>query len=276
MSNIEVVTADPAPEPVAAPVPETNAPPPAEEGAQPQADAPASETDATEQPEGDHPKEPKPRGWVSTRINELTAEKHAERRRADEAIAAKATLEAELAALKGSSQPAPRAPVTEVDPFDPASLSTFVQQQIADARKGWEADQQAKSFETKRTEFTGKISETNEGAQRLLTDTSFPLTSDMAEFIVDSPDGVAVADYLGLNPAESARIASLSPTARGVELARLEARLTAPQPKPAPKPTNAPPPAPTVGARAVASANPETMTQAQYEAWRQSQAAKRS
>ena len=287
--TIVVTAAQPEPEPVAMPaVDETKGAGQAEQGAELQADAPASEpkTDGDDKPEGDKPEgEKKPRGWVSTRINELTREKHEARREAEEAKAERERLKAELEVLRrGQVQqpPNPAAPAPEgFDPFDPASVAAFVQKQaaeqaravIAAERAAIEREASARTFADKRNEFQAKLGETNEGAVRLLTDNDAPVTADMAEFILDSPDGVSIADHLGSNYAEAARIASLPPVQRGIELARLEARLRpAQQPSsPAVRPSNAPAPPPIVGARAVASANPETMTQAQYEAWRQSQ-----
>lgn len=283
--NIEVVAAQPEPT-VDAPAAETPKTEAENTGAATQADAPASEDHATadEKPDGDEPKDgKKPRGWVSTRINELTREKHEARREAEEARAAKVRLEAELDMLRrGTVQPsAPEATTAATpasfDPFDPASVAAFVSQQadersraaIAAERARWEQEVRTKTFQARVQEFQGKIGETNEGALRLLHDTSAPVTDDMAEFIMDSPDGVTVADYLGQNYAEAARIASLPPVQRGIELGRLEARLRQPQPASPPpvKPSNAPAPPPTVGARAAASVNPDAMSVKDFEAW---------
>ena len=218
MSEIEVVTADPAPELAAATVPETVTPP-AEEGVKTQADAPASETDPKDgdQPGGEKPEgERKPRGWVSTRINELTREKHDARRDADAERAERIRVQAELDLLKrGQPTPPPTTPVPAAtaatfDPFDPQSVAAWqaaVLQQAQDTarqtaaaeRARTEAEQSSKTFQTRLQEFQGKISETNEGAMRFLHDTSAPVTDDMAEFILNSSEGVAVADHLGNN-----------------------------------------------------------------------------
>jgi hypothetical protein len=68
------------------------------------------------------------------------------------------------------------------------------------------------------------------------------LPEAMQEIILTSESGPKLADYLGSNPHEFARLSSLTPAKQAYELARLESRLSAPPPKQ----TGAPAPAPTL------------------------------
>ena len=63
------------------------------------------------------------------------------------------------------------------------------------------------------------------------------------EFVAESEKGAQLASYFADNPQEAARLHGLSPYQQGVELARLETRISVPKPRTA---TNAPPPPPRV------------------------------
>jgi hypothetical protein len=88
----------------------------------------------------------------------------------------------------------------------------------------------------------------------------------IASFVADSDKGAEVAWHLTQNPHEAKRIASLSPAHQGIELARLEGKLSvAPQVR---KVSTAPSPPPTVtGNPSPATRNPEEMSQSEYNAW---------
>lgn len=91
------------------------------------------------------------------------------------------------------------------------------------------------------------------------------ITAAMAEMLADSDWGADVAYALGKNPALSAEIAAMSPTAQARAIGRLEAQVSAPKPK---KVTSAPDPVNPVTARAPAPRSPEKMTPDEYAAWR--------
>lgn len=230
------------------------------------------QADAETKPEGegDAKGEKKPRGWVSTRINELTREKYAERDRATAAEAEAARLREEMAALKASSSRQGQAADVpdDFDPFDPKSIAKLVSEQaqkaVAEARQGWEKETAAKTFAERTNEFHAKIAETDEGALKLFHDPAAPITTDMAELIMRSADGVKIANHLGNHPDDLRRIATLDPVNRAYEIGRLEARLSAPPLKV----TSAPPPPVTVGSRAQPDTGfREEMSQADFEAW---------
>src|SRR5690606_36348849 len=72
-------------------------------------------------------------------------------------------------------------------------------------------------------------------------------SQETADFIATSDKGAEVAYFLTQNPSEAARLASLHSYHQGIELARIESRLTAaPQVR---KQTAAPPPPPKCRAR---------------------------
>lgn len=93
-----------------------------------------------------------------------------------------------------------------------------------------------------------------------------PFTRAMFDALSVSEQPAAIADHLGRNPGEASRIAALPPVQQGVELARLEIRLASQSPRT----TNALPPPTLVGARGVASSDPNGMTMEQYIAARTS------
>jgi len=94
-----------------------------------------------------------------------------------------------------------------------------------------------------------------------------PITSFTADFIADSDRSAEIAYFLGQNRAEAARIARLSEGQQGVELARIEARLsTAP---PVRKVSQAPQPVATLqGGSSPTVKDPANMTMAEYIEWR--------
>lgn len=94
-----------------------------------------------------------------------------------------------------------------------------------------------------------------------------PISKVAAEFIVDAEKGAEVTYFLGKNPREAQRIASLPPIQQIAELARIETRLqTAPQVR---KVSNAPSPPPIVGGgSSPGSKDPAAMSMDEYVAAR--------
>ena len=158
-------------------------------------------------------------------------------------------------------------PAGEFDPKYMRDIGRFyARQEFAAERQRIEQEGRQREAQQVRAAFEAKLTEKDEGAFRLLNDPSLPATEAMAEVVFTSDKGVQIADWLGRNPSECARIAALSPIRQAHELGKLEARLTAPPPV-----SKAPAPIPTVGTRAHAAFNPETATQAEYNAWRDAQ-----
>jgi hypothetical protein len=106
-----------------------------------------------------------------------------------------------------------------------------------------------------------------EGAYAFFNDASLPVTREIAEVVLDSEHSLALADYLGENTDELRKIAALPPHKQGAAMAKLEARLVAPRSKPV---SSAPAPGPNITGRA-ALRTPETMSTAEWMAWRNQQ-----
>lgn len=93
-----------------------------------------------------------------------------------------------------------------------------------------------------------------------------PVTDTMAELIAESERAPQVAYWLGKNPHEAARIASLPAHRQGAELVRIEARVS--PPSQARKVSKAPEPPPRVGtaSSAVGVKDPGSMSAAEIQA----------
>ena len=241
-----------------------------EQAAAESADAPDGETEGEEQSGG----EPKPKkGYFAKRIGELTWQAKEAERRAESLAQEVERLKAAPPAQQALTEPEPdvndtaKYPAGEFDPKYMRDLGRHVaRQEFAAERQRIEQEGRQREAQQVRAAFEAKLTEKDEGAFRLLNDPSLPATEAMAEVVFTSDKGVQIADWLGRNPSECARIAALSPIRQAHELGKLEARLTAPPPV-----SKAPAPIPTVGTRAHAAFNPETATQAEYEAWRDEQ-----
>lgn len=98
-----------------------------------------------------------------------------------------------------------------------------------------------------------------------------PVSTSMADTILDSEVPAAIVHYLSSNPDEVERIAELSPSRQAAEIGKLEVKLSNAAKV---KPSSAPAPIKPIGSRGgAASGNPAEMTQAEYEAWRGKQGA---
>lgn len=236
------------------------------------ADPKEGEAEAAEgeaQTEGGEPKPKK--GYFAKRIGELTWKAGEAERRADALAQEVERLKSAPPASAQEAEPDPndtaKYPAGEFDPKYMRDLGRHVaRQEFAAERQRIEQEGRQREAQQVRAAFEAKLTEKDEGAFRLLNDPSLPATEAMAEVVFTSDKGVQIADWLGRNPSECARIATLSPIRQAHELGKLEARLTAPPPV-----SKAPAPIPTVGTRAHAAFNPETATQAEYNAWRDAQ-----
>ena len=101
---------------------------------------------------------------------------------------------------------------------------------------------------------------------------NIPINDGMAEFITDSELGPDIAYYLGSNPHEAERIASLSPVMAGRELTRIEADLVSPENTP----TATPAPIKPSGNKAQVTKDPSQMTDNEFGEWRRKKIKNRS
>ncbi len=97
-----------------------------------------------------------------------------------------------------------------------------------------------------------------------------PITSHVAEALLDSEKGPELVYHLSKNPAEAERLNKLSPLAAARELGRIEATLSAPQ-KPV---TKAPAPMKPSGGGTTAVTDPGKMSHDEYRTWRKGQGAR--
>jgi hypothetical protein len=139
-------------------------------------------------------------------------------------------------------------------------------ERAVEARLKREAEERAQKAQAETVQtMRSKLLESGLEGAALIAMGDGHFTQPMFDALTVSERPAELADFLGRNQAEAARIAALTPAQQGVELARLEARLAT-----QPRTTSAPPPPPTVGGRAVASLDPSSMSFEQYKAARES------
>jgi hypothetical protein len=201
---------------------------------------------------------PKPKkNTAKERIDELTAEKYAERRRADELERRLAALEAER--REPEPKPAPQVqtadapdpdavdkdgnllyPLGEFDPRYNADMTRYhVQKDLAEARQQMQAEAQAAkqaeadralamAWETKLNKSTEEIPDLRETIKSL--DTHFADLEPqygvyLAQTIMGLDMGPEVLYYLANNPDEADKIVASGPTGATLAIGRLEARI---------------------------------------------------
>lgn len=219
----------------------------------------APETQPEEAPQP--PQENKAKERLSLRFSELTAQREAAKAEAQ----AKAQ-EAEYWRQQALSRQTYQEPAYGEEEGGYQDIDVLVERALESRlQKQAEADAQKARHEQVQSLRTTLLESGLDGAALIASGGDVPFTQAMFDALTVSEQPAVLADHLGRNPKEAARIAALSPAHQGVELARLEARLAT-----QPRTTSAPPPPATVGARAVASGDPSTMTFEQYKAARES------
>lgn len=214
----------------------------------------------------------------SQRIGELTREKYELKARV-----------AELEARYGSGAPSPAPERAEQEQGPPKLDAYNSYEEWVEAVADYRAEKrftelQRQSEERAAQETERKAAESRRAAYEKAVATiedryadyhevtaEMPVTRAMAEFILEHDKGPDIAYYLGKNPDEAMRIATLPPVKQGFELAKLEAKLVTPgsQVKTA---TSAPEPINPVRPRErSAAADPSKMSMAEYANWRKQQ-----
>lgn len=244
--------------------------------------APEQQTnvDTTEQANQDDEDHRVPKG-VQKRIDRLTQEKY--------------RLRAELEFLR-SQQPQPQQAQSAQQAQQPSQAPKLEQYNsieeyldaLADHKASQKFDHLAKEREAKESQtrqqkevaklHEGYTKQTEQARQAyedfddVVQDPDLPISQAMAEAIMRSSNGADVAYYLGKNPDQAARIASLDPFSAAVEIGRIAATVVRPQPR---KTSNAPPPIQPVGARATPVTDPDKMSADEWMKWRNGQLKKR-
>ena len=251
-----------------------------EQAAQQPETAPETQTDVdtTAQAKEDEDEHRVPKG-VQKRIDRLTQEKY--------------RLRAELDFLR-SQQPQQAQPAQQAQqPSQAPKLEQYNSiEEYLDALADHKASQkfdhlakerEAKESQTRQQQEVAKLHEsytkqTEQARQAygdfddVVQDPDLPISQAMAEAIMRSTNGADVAYYLGKNPDQAARIASLDPFSAAVEIGRIAATIVRPQPR---KTSNAPPPIQPVGARATPVTDPDKMSADEWIKWRNGQLKKR-
>ena len=251
-----------------------------EQAAQQPETAPENQTDVdtTAQAKEDEDEHRVPKG-VQKRIDRLTQEKY--------------RLRAELDFLR-SQQPQQAQPAQQAQQTSQApkleqynSIEEYLDA-LADHKASQKFDHLAKEREAKEsqtrqqqevaklhesyTKQTEQARQAYEDFDDVVQDPDLPISQAMAEAIMRSSNGADVAYYLGKNPDQAARIASLDPFSAAVEIGRIAATVVRPQPR---KTSNAPPPIQPVGARATPVTDPDKLSADEWMKWRNGQLKKR-
>lgn len=213
-------------------------------------------------PEGqpvEQPVENKAKERLSLRFSELTSQREAARQEAE-----RNQQEAEYWRQQALNRQEPA--YGDYDDGEQGGDINAIVERAVEARLKREEEARAQNAQRQTVEsLRTKLLESGMEGAALIAMGEGHFTQAMFDVLAVSEQPAAIADHLGRNPAESARIAALTPAQQGVELAKLEARLATQQPRL----TNATPPPPTVGGRAVASVDPAGMSFEQYKAARE-------
>jgi hypothetical protein len=261
------------------------------------AETPAATDETTETTSAEAEPEGKRTPWFQKRIDELTRDKY-EERRAREALQrelefarAQRQLEPETVKAPAKLSEPPLAPTLESAGWDEAKYreeySKFATAQAEWLRQAARAEaesllaereqkqaerKRAETFREREAKFIAQTPDYQEIAYR----SDLPVSKEMAEVIAGSPEGPALAYYLGKNMDKAREIAALPPFHAARELGRLEAMLAVkPAAASAPKPvTKSPPPPATIeGVEPDIEKNPydESMSINDWMAWRNKQ-----
>ena len=201
----------------------------------------------------------------------------AERRRRQE-------LEREMDELRRQVQPPQPKPEPAEGAPDPSKFDDYgdymravsrweAKQVLDEERKNYAQSQNQRRQQDAQAQFQRATAERVSAGQQKYQDFDSVINDGLAPFLtpqlhtalIDSDIGHDVAYYLGKNPVEAERIASLHPLAAVREIGRIEAKLLQTTETAT---SAAPDPITPVGSRAKASKDPGQMTDAEYAAWR--------
>lgn len=223
-------------------------------------------TAESETPTEEHARDEKGR-FVQKRINELTRKYHEERREREATAARLQQLESELSSYRN---PAP-------DPsLDPQAYVQHLAREEARAllegeRRQWAQQQEQQRFQSlaqthvqREEAYAEQHPDYAEAADAFVSLAGS--NPALAEVLMSSDHGPAVVHYLGLHLDEAERILSLPVHLQAAQIARIEARVSAPKAK---STTKAPDPVPTLGGSSAVSKDPSKMSYEEYKKHRQ-------
>jgi hypothetical protein len=190
--------------------------------------------------------------FVQKRINELTRQRYEAQRQAEQHRAEAEQLRAEVARYRQPAAPDPNQDL----PGYVRHLAHEEARQLLESQQGQARQQQeqqriqsiAQQYATREAEYAASNPGYTEALDAFVSMTGGN-APELAEVLMTSEHGPAVAHYLGDHLDEAVRILRMPPHLAAAEVARLEARVSAPKPKPV---TKAPDPAPKVGGASTA------------------------
>lgn len=216
---------------------------------------------------------------VRKRIDEITAQKHAERRAREAAEKEAAFLRGQLEVMKKGEPPPP----VVTDPTKP-SLDNYENiESFTDAMMDWKLSQSDREREARAAQATHQTAVQKrqatwgEQVTKVLTDgrypdfeavafnSTIPISASMAEVMQDSEKGVDIAYYLGKNREEAARIAQLPPLQAARAIGLIEAKLTVPIAASV-KVSSAPPPVTPISGKGGGEVDTSKMTDDEWHA----------
>lgn len=204
--------------------------------------------------EGEAPQ--KPKKSAKERIDEITWEKHEALREAEAVRAENERLAAQLAQLSAYippqvSEDLPPNPMDyEYGDLDVNYIRDVTRFEIKQEQKA-EAERKAviERHQTQAQRVASFLDKAKEvfpngpgAGLATLMDPKTAVHEDVVDLLTSSDMGPQLGDYLGSNLSELARINALPAHLKGFEIARIEARLSAPETKPLPKPKAPQPP----------------------------------
>jgi DNA polymerase III gamma/tau subunit len=217
----------------------------AQQPAQEVSTEPGAEQTAVEQTEQAQQEKPK-NDWVQRRIDQLTREKHEEKRQRE---ALEQQLQQYRQPAETTQQPAQR----QMSADDVrAEAKRLIQQEKFDEACN-------KVFDAGKTEFSGDWDSSLRTFQML-----GGASPEFLEAVTSMDAGHKVLHHLGQNPDVAERVLSLPPLRMALELARLESTVGQAKPKPV---SNAPAPINPIGGRSAPVEPEEFATTAEQIAW---------
>lgn len=203
---------------------------------------------------GNQSDQQQPQTRENDRIRTLVEQKNAEKAKRAEAERQAAYYRQQLEAI----QPNPAGDETSYD-GQGEYLKAVMAETMADFKRTTLQEQaqqaEAQAIALRDQAFQGRVNEFAEKApdyHQVVTNPNLQITPLMADAIKESETGAAIAYYLGKNPQEAARIASMSPLQQATAIGRLEEKVALPQQRQ----TQAPPPVKTVSG-GVGAATPD-------------------
>lgn len=157
--------------------------------------------------------------------------------------------------------------------FQRAQAKHAAQEALAEHSANTAKEYETRVQEAMKADWAERVSDFKERApdfDAVVGNPNLPITPAMADTLLHmDDDGPALAYYLGKNPQEAARLASLSPSVAAIQMGRMAERLKAPPRRTA---SSAPPPVgPVTGGGGSTEKDPEKMSFAEYRKWRMGQ-----